>query len=107
VLTELVSGFNNCFKNVPNVFALLSPSDHTIKMETVSQEDNVKCGRIGLVLKDAKFKDAPYRYLIYPRLAHRKKTKIAEAPFEKCGRDKSKPDEIKMRMGSKFLKMYR
>ncbi len=41
MLTELVSGFNNCFKNVPNVFALVSPSDRDIKMETVSQEDNV------------------------------------------------------------------
>lgn len=107
VLTELISGFNNCFDPKPNVFALVSPANHSINLPQVQEKEIIQCGRIGLSAKDEKFEDSLYRYLIFPKLPHKEKTKIAELLYNKWSDDKDRLDKIKKLLGSEFLKKYR
>ncbi len=107
VLTELVSGFNNCFNGEPNVFALVMLGDNGIELEKVDDENIVQCGRIGLSPKDPTFHKSQYRYLIHPHLPHKEKTNIALALMEKWGSSTESLDKIKQMLGSEFLKEYR
>jgi len=107
VLTELISGLNSCFDSKANVFALVPPADHSIAIDKVPVEEIIQCGRIGLSAKDEKYKNAPYRYLIYPKLKHKEKTQIALALKDKWGSTKDKLDDIRDLLGSEFLKEFR
>ncbi len=106
VLTELISGFHNCFNGEKNIFSLVEPEEHKIKLEVIEQKDIIQCRRIGLS-GEKEHKDSLYRYLIFPHLPHREKTKIAELLLQKRGKSKETLDEIKRLLGSEFLKKER
>lgn len=107
VVTELMSGFHNCFSNQPNTFRLVSPEQYSLDFPQVPQDEIIRCTRIGLSPKDETFHKSLYRYLIYPKLRHKEKTNIAESLASQWGTSKELLDRIKELLGSEFLNKYR
>lgn len=104
---ELLNSFHPALNGEANVFQLV-PADG--KIETVLEKNIVQSYRIGLPKKegeDYKYREAQYRYLIHPHLAHKEKTNIALALKERLGHDPEMLDTIKELLGSEFLKEFR
>ena len=79
----------------------------SITLLQIPQDEIIQSTRIGLAPKDETFHKSLYRYLIYPHLPHKEKTKIALALKEKWGTSKESLDKIKVLLGSEFLREYR
>jgi 3-methyladenine DNA glycosylase Mpg len=113
VITTIFSHFPAVRDSTPFSFYLHDLRVSSLNGLTSLEEEAVyKATRIGLNEnkdkdKEKYFHKATYRFLIHPHLGHKDKTGIAEQLYKERHTDPDALDEIRILMGSEFLKHRR
>ena len=106
VKTEILSNFHNVFDPTPNTFFLADISRERLGALMIKPENIIATERIGLneskdLTEGSKFFNGKYRFVIFPHLKLKNKTKIAEGMIEQF--PNLSIDDINKLFGSKFL----
>ena len=106
VKTEILSGFRKVFDQTPNTFFLVDISRDRHGASMIEPENIIATERIGLteskdLTEGSKFFKGKFRFVIFPHLKLKNKTKIAEGMMKQFP-DLS-IDDINKKFGSKFL----